>query len=254
MKFFLTALAAFASLGLVADAQFHSQKGGQTAVNPQAVEAARQQTSSMMSTQGGAAQVGTNANSTIYVSEAHKQNYGARLGEQDSKMIHVWGRAIHHTDGSYTESKQDETTNTLEQITKSENGVKLQRRMVMLDDMGRPTEVMIYDGREQFKYRGVQIYDRLGRFQEEQLFDSKGTLIRRKVQEYDPQGRKLPVRSWDYVANVPEDLKLVITRESEAEDAANQPPRETPVLEGATERRKGGALGKLFGGKKAEGN
>ncbi len=212
-------MAAMAMVSTSAFAQFHQNKSGQTGVSKQAVTTAQQQAAAMSSqggiTQGGNAQLGTNALSTIYVSEAHKRAYGARLGEQETKIIHVWGRAIHHSDGTYTESKQDELTNTLEQITKSENGTKLQRRMVMLDARGRPEEIMIYDGRDKFKYRGVHLYDTLGRFSEEQLYDAEGTLIRRKVQEYSPTGSKLPVRSWDYVENVPEDLKLVITRESE---------------------------------------
>lgn len=257
-----------------ASAQFHSKsKTGQTQVNQQAVNSVQQQAAGTMSS-AGKAQVGTNEHSTIYVSEAHRQNYGARMGRQDSKNVEVWGRAIHHTDGTYTESKQDNLTNTLEQITKSDNGVKLQRRMVMLDETGRPTEVMIYDGRDQFKYRGVQIYDQLGRFTEEQLYDAEGTLIRRKVQEYDPAGNKLPVRSWDYVANIPADLKLVITRENEdpssSQERAPEPERRglfgNPRTQAAPQqvqsapapaeatpaKRKGLNLGRLFSAKKGE--
>ena len=130
-------------------------------------------------------------------------------------MADVWGRGIHHKDGSITESKQDTNTKTLEQITKK-NNVALQRRMIMLDQYGRPTEVMIYDGRGTFKYRGVQVYDTFGRFAEEQIYNPNGDLIRRKVQGYTPQGAKMPVRSWDYIDNVPADLRLVITRESES--------------------------------------
>lgn len=144
--------------------------------------------------------------------EAFRENR-VRLGQMKEKQVDIWGRAIHHSDGSYTESKQDILTNTLEQETKSKNGVRLQRRVITLDEVGRPAEALIYDGRDQFKYRGLQIYDTFGRFAEEQLYDAKNTLIRRKVQEYSPRGEKLPLRSWDYVANIPDDLKLVITRE-----------------------------------------
>lgn len=242
-KIFLTAFALFSGL-LTAEAQFHNQdkKTGATTINQQAVQSAQQQAQAMMQTQGGGAQVGSNAHSTIYVSEAHKKNYGARMGQQDSKVITAWGRSIHHSDETYTESVQDETTNTLEQITKSKNGTKLQRRMVMLDEMGRPKEIMIYDGRDQFKYRGVQLYDEIGRFREEHLFDAKGTLIRRKVQEYDLAGKKLPLRSWDYVENVPKDLQLVITRESEKNDrpAEADKPQERRGLFNNQSRQKSG--------------
>jgi len=203
-------------------AQFHAKKPtGQTAVNQQAVNTAQQQ--AINAAPGGAAQMsgsgggGLSGGDMIMpegASEAFKANH-VRLGQMKGKRVDIWGRAIHHSDGSFTESKQDLVTNTLEQITKSKGGVKLQRRMVMLDEMGRPGEILIYDGREQFKYRGLQVYDNFGRFAEEQLYDAQGTLIRRKVQGYDPRGEKLPLRSWDYVANVPEDLKLVITKESE---------------------------------------
>lgn len=255
-----------------ASAQFHAKTdSGKTAVNQQAVNSATQQAAAAMSNQGSNAQVGAGAFSTLYLSEHQKQQFGARLGEQKTGMIHVWGRAIHHTDGTFTESKQDELTNTLEQITRSKNGVKLQRRMVMLDEYGRPQEVMMYDGRDTFKYRGVLLYDQLGRFQEEQLYDSKGTLIRRKVQEYDPQGKRLPLRSWDYVENVPPELKLVITRESEdatnpanSQGGSNDKPRnwlggnrnsEGQVKAGQSSEaksedpgKKGRGLGRLFGG------
>jgi len=205
-----------------------------------------------------------------------------KLGQMSGKAVDIWGRAIHHSDGSYTESKQDMLTNTLTQDTKSKNGTRLQRRMISLDEMGRPSEAMIYDGRDQFKYRGMQLYDQLGRFSEEQIYDAAGTLIRRKVQEYSPRGEKLPVRSWDYVANVPEDLKLIITRESEEQGApAPAPPpakaksglfsgaaRPTPAPQAsptatqatatqatggvAPEPKKGLNLGRFFSGKKAQ--
>ena len=240
-KFFLTTFVLIAGL-MTAGAQFHAtdKKSGATTVNQQAIQTAQKQAQSIMASQGGGAQLGENAHSTIYISEAHKQNYGARLGQQDSKVITAWGRSIHHSDESYTESVQDETTNTLEQVTKSKNGTKLQRRMVMLDELGRPKEIMIYDGRDQFKYRGVQLYDEIGRFREEHLFDAKGTLIRRKVQEYDLQGKKLPLRSWDYVANVPKDLQLVITRESEkpgANSGSQDKPKERRGLFGGGQNR-----------------
>ncbi|MEX2577532.1 MAG: hypothetical protein WD342_00630 [Verrucomicrobiales bacterium] len=285
--------------------QFHakSEKGG-TAVNQQAARAGSARTTG--SVQPGAAQpsaaqpsaaqprgpraggfqttgiqrsgseVGINALSTIYMSEAQKKAFAAnnaRLGEMESRYAEVWGRSIHHSDGSYTESKQDNETNTLEQTTKSKNGTTLQKRVVMLDKSGRPSEVMIYGGRGDFKYRGVQVYDQLGRFSEEQLYDADGTLIRRKVQEYAPDGQKLPGRSWDYVANVPEDLKLVIVQEDEnqgEEEAArqqksfgNQKRREAARSEGSSrpvaaqaqseavssEKRKGLNLGRFFSGK-----
>lgn len=264
-------------------AQFHAKtQTGQTGVNQQAVNSAQQQAAAMSGSTAAGLGGGIGGGDMI-LPEGQRQalsQYGVKLRQTAGKAVDIWGRAIHHSDGSFTESKQDMLTNSLEQITKSKNGTRLQRRMISLDEMGRPSEAMIYDGRDQFKYRGKQIYDQLGRFSEEQIYDAKGTLIRRKVQEYSPRGEKLPVRSWDYVANVPEDLKLIITRESEEQGSSVPPPapaRErtglfsggakpspapqavqavpTAVQETATaapEVKKGLNLGRFFSGKKAE--
>ena len=211
-------------------AQHHTRNAnGQIVVNQQAVNSAQQQATAGT---GGPAVIGVGGGiggGDMVLPEGQRQalsQYGVKLGEMTGKNVSIWGRAIHHTDGSYTESKQDNITNTLEQITKSENGTRLQTRMITLDQMGRPSEAMIYDGRDQFKYRGIQVYDTFGRFAEEQIYSVDGTLLRRKIQEYTPQGEKRPVHSVDYVANVPEDLKLVITRESESPTATQPPPEE----------------------------
>jgi hypothetical protein len=205
----------------VASAQFHTQqtpaaggaRAGRAIVNQNAVTAVQHQGSLMdpnaaMALSGG---------DTILTDQQRQKfaQVNPRLKQMHGRVADVWGRGIHHKDGSITESKQDTNTKTLEQITKK-NNVALQRRMIMLDQYGRPTEVMIYDGRGTFKYRGVQVYDTFGRFAEEQIYNPNGDLIRRKVQGYTPQGAKMPVRSWDYIDNVPADLRLVITRESES--------------------------------------
>ncbi len=288
---------AIITLGMMtfdASAQFHMQqtpsgggaRAGRAIVNQQAVTATQQQSAAMdpnaaMAFSGG---------DTILTDEQRRTfaQVNPRLKQMQGKVVDVWGRGIHHADGSFTESKQDTKTKTLEQITKK-NDVTLQRRMIMLDQFGRPTEVMIYDGRGTFKYRGVQVYDSFGRFAEEQIYDPTGKLIRRKVQGYTPQGAKMPVRSWDYVDNIPADLKLVITRESESGTNpvgsanatkgkpqqekrgwfngnggnANQPAPDTAATESGAnpqpnynaaaavpEKRKGLNLGRFFGKKK----
>lgn len=283
MKHFAWGVLLVSTLTSGLHAQFHAKtQTGQTGVNQQAVNSAQQQAAAMSGSTAAGLGGGIGGGDMI-LPEGQRQalsQYGVKLRQTAGKSVDIWGRAIHHSDGSFTESKQDMLTNSLEQITKSKNGTRLQRRMISLDEMGRPSEAMIYDGRDQFKYRGKQIYDQLGRFSEEQIYDAKGTLIRRKVQEYSPRGEKLPVRSWDYVANVPEDLKLIITRESEEQGSSVPPPapaRErtglfsgaakqapapqpvqavpTSVQETATaapEVKKGLNLGRFFSGKKAE--
>jgi hypothetical protein len=249
-------------------AQFHAKKeNGQTGVTPQAVQSAQRQASAASMPAGASAGTelgvpggGISGGDMILPQSTREalSQHKVKLRQTQGKPIDIWGRAIHHSDGSFTESKQDLLTNTLEQVTKSKNGVKLQRRMIMLDDFGRPGEVLIYDGRDQFKYRGLQIYDTLGRFSEEQIYDAKGTLIRRKVQAYDPRGDELPLRSWDYVANVPADLRLVITEEdprapgsapSSPDRNASQTSADTAAPPG---EKKGLNLRGIFGSKKAK--
>jgi hypothetical protein len=284
MKHFAWGMLLVSTLTSGLQAQFHAKtQTGQTGVNQQAVNSAQQQAVAMSGSLPGTTAPGLGGGDMI-LPEGQRQalsQYGVKLGQMSGKAVDIWGRAIHHSDGSYTESKQDMLTNTLTQDTKSKNGTRLQRRMISLDDMGRPSEAMIYDGRDQFKYRGMQLYDQLGRFSEEQIYDAKGTLIRRKVQEYSPRGEKLPVRSWDYVANVPEDLKLIITRESEEQGTTAPAPATAKAKSGlfsgvakqapapqaapaapiapvqgtataAPEVKKGLNLGRFFSGKKAE--
>ena len=132
-------------------AQFHNKTAtGQTGVNDAAVSAAQQQTARAMGggtgTNPGAALGGGLSGGDTILPESTKNAlspYHVKLGQMQGKPVDIWGRAIHHSDGSFTESKQDMLTNTLEQITKSKNGVVLQKRMVMLDEMGRPGEVLI---------------------------------------------------------------------------------------------------------------
>lgn len=237
-----------ASIASISQAQFHQQskKGpgvNQGAVNGAAYTGASRSGATVMNADGtvvttpppagvqpqstggtGSGSVGANHFSTIYLSEAHKQA-GMKIGEQADLKITKWGRAVHHSDGSYTQSVCQEGAQMMEQETRSKNGVLLQKRVVTLDQYSRAKEVLIYDGRDKFKYRGTLFYDQQGRFREEQLFTADETLIRRKVQEYALDGSKLPARSWDYVKDVPKDLQLVITHESEDDfkNGGNEP-------------------------------
>lgn len=277
-------IALFAAITGPAHAQFHGGKpapgegapsgamaGGAITTPPANAMQQGARVAPLTSPAGAGAQIGANLNATIYMSDAQREAFkdqNLRMGEMQDRYADVWGRAIHHSDDTYTESVQDITTNTLEQTTKSKNGVKLQRRLIMLDSIGRPSEVLMYDGHDVFKYRGLQVYDEYGRFEEEQLYDTENKLLRRRIQEYDSKGVPLPVKSVDYVANVPADLKLVITRESEetAQTAQPQPTRQglfrgnarqdtgtstTPAAPTATSGEetppRGSGLGRIFG-------
>lgn len=230
VKAWVWGVMAATGLSSVASAQFHAKsQTGSTTVNPQAIQQAQQQAAQMSANPSGMG-LGMGTNSTMFMSDAQRAAFQANnphLSKMASRYAEIWGRAIHHPDGTHTESKQDNETRTLTQETKKGDTV-LQRRMILLDEAGRPTEAMIYDGRGQFKYRGTQVYDRMGRFSEEQIYDPEEKLIRRRIQEYAPNGEKLPLRSVDYVENVPEDLKMVITRESENEQTVHTTPVEAP--------------------------
>ncbi len=188
---------------------------------------------------------------------------GAKLGYSDFRNAVVWGRAIFHPDDTYTESKQDSETNSLTQETRSPNGVLLQRRLISLDAKGRPSEVLIYDGRGEYKYRGQILYDLQGNFQEEQIYDTNSQLLRRRIQEYDAQGVPERLKVVDDLSKIPPDLKLVITRDDgvarDAETAqrnleefqrnakarrAEERGAETPVAAG---EKKPGLLKRFFG-------
>lgn len=202
----LGSLAAIALAPGLATAQFHSktQDGRTVSVAPSPMAAA-------------GVQPGQSAPKTVYqtsdnVGLVDTGEMGSRLGYADLRNPEIWGRAIYHDDGTYTESKQDASTNALTQDTKSPSGVLVQRRLISLDAKGRPSEVLIYDGRGQYRYRGQIIYDLQGRFQEEQIYDTKSVLLRRRVQEYEPNGTPRPVQVIDDLSKIPADLKLVITR------------------------------------------
>jgi len=276
-------IALTAGISVPASAQFHGDKTAPGAGAPSGAMAggaittppanAMQQgaTVAPLANPAAGARVGSNPNSTIYMSDAQREAYkdqNLRMGEMQDRYAEVWARAIRHTDESFTETVQDTKSSTLEQVTRSKNGVTLQTRKIMLDSIGRPSEVLIYDGRDQFKYRGMQVYDQYGRFEEEQLYDTENKLLRRRIQEYDSKGAALPVKSVDYVANVPTDLKLVITRESEEAPKvpAAAPPRRglfgngrqdagAPSAPTAPQRAggeaapsRGSGLGRIFGG------
>lgn len=128
----------------------------------------------------------------------------------------VWGYAIHHGDGSYTKSKQDYETHQLTQETFSANGTLLLTRRINLDEQGKPAEVLIYNGYNELRYRGVLIYDRLGRFQEELIFDTQRNLLRKRIQEFDSSGNA-QVKVIDLTDKIPPDLQLVISEKTEVD-------------------------------------
>lgn len=143
------------------------------------------------------------------------------------------------------------------QDTKSPNGVLLQRRLITFDARRKPAEVLIYDGRNQYRYRGVFLYDQAGRFVEEQLYDTNNQILRRRVQEYETNGS--PKRIWvtDHARNIPEDLKLIITEEHDSEAAQRNYERfrrEAREVKKNADRsetgKKKGFFGRILGGRK----
>ncbi len=237
----------------VSHAQFHQKKGnGSASINKAAVQSANQMGRGTGVNGGGPqsgqrfGNLGQNPFSTMYMTTEQRQRfsmYNANLGQQKEGNVDLWYRAIHHEDNTFTETLSNVGDKTVEQQTKSKNGVLLLKRIVSLGEYDQPKEVLIYDGRDRLKYRGVMLYDNRGRFREEHLFDTDEKLLRRKVQEYDEKGNRLPQRMWDYAENIPSDLRLVITETSE-ELALRKDEEEK------SKKKLGGGKLNLFGGKK----
>ncbi len=185
--------------------------------------------------------LGMNDNSMIIVTDEQRAEFqlnNLRMGEQKDLQVHHLARSIRHSDESFTQTNIEIGANFATQETKSKNGVLLLKRDISFDARGNPKEVLMYDGYKKFKYRGVLFYDQLGRFTEEQLFDAKGEALRRKIQEYDTKGQKLRLRTYDYVKNLPKDLRLVVTRESERQDREQaQPNQNKPERKGLFARK-----------------
>ncbi len=136
-----------------------------------------------------------------------------------NKETKFWGRAENHPDGTYTETVFDDNTEKIENLVvqhtrrKSMTGddTLIQTRQISLNSSGLPDEVLIMDASGKPKYRGKFLYDPMGRILEEQLRDINGTPLRRTVQKYSPTNEPLPLETYDYVKNLPKELKLIVT-------------------------------------------
>ncbi|MCB1229868.1 MAG: hypothetical protein KDN19_06360 [Verrucomicrobiae bacterium] len=196
---------ALVALPMAGLAQLHSgtADGGTVAVKPSAANGAAASPNTATVFQGA------NRNAGLVNTGVD----GSKLGYMDIRQIDAWGRAIYHSDGSYTVSTSPKALNSMIQETFSPNGVILQRRVISLDGQGRPSEVLIYDGRGLFRFRGEILYDNQGRFREERIFDAQNQLIRRRIQKYLPNGQPGDFQIVDDLSKVPPDLKLVITQQ-----------------------------------------
>jgi hypothetical protein len=233
-----------------ATAQYHQQdKSGQTKV--------RQDPSPRMTTPEPAAAAPPSAPAAYSVNQVATATPGpASIPSNNpapdaTNYSAVWAYAIHHGDGSYTKSKQDYETHHLQQETFSSNGTLLLRRMISLDQQGRPAEVMIYNGHGELRYRGVLIYDRAGRIQEELIFATDGMLLRRRVQEFDAEGNP-SMKVLDLTENIPEDLQLVVSERKQVDpEVAKKAVKD--FQEQATPVRKDGKGGEGVGGENSAG-
>lgn len=142
--------------------------------------------------------------------------------QQGGETEIVWGRAKHHPNGNYTISKVDNATlvqrtfsppRTAEEHQKTDDERQpIERRVVQLNAMGRPAEVLIYDIRNQLIFRGVLVYDNVtGKFLEEQLINPSNQIVRRRVQSYDQGGRALPIKTYMDEDAIHGDTSLVLT-------------------------------------------
>lgn len=176
-------------------------------------------------------QKGANGTSAQRPAPSNVDMRGWKYGEMDARDPAVWGRAIFHPNGNYTESKLDEAQRTLQQhtyrakIKDSDKSVLVQKRLIKLNAAGRPKEVLIYDATGRLTNRGTLLYDSLGRLTEERLFDTSNNLVRRKIQTYAPNGQKMPLRTFNYGKGLADDLDLLITRESVQKESVVKPKK-----------------------------
>lgn len=190
-------------------------------------------------TKSGTAPSGTQGTATP---SSNVDMRGWSYGEMDAREPTVWGRAIFHPNGNFTESKLTEGQPILTQHTyrakkqDSDEPVLVQKRVIKLNASGRPAEVLIYDAAGRLTHRGVLFYDPAGRLTEERLFNTGNTLVRRKIQTYAASGEKLPLRTFNYGKGLADDVDLMITRESVQKEAAGG---------GKVEKEKKGFLKKL---------
>ncbi len=226
-----TAVAVGLAVAGSGQAQFHNKdEKGQVVVNRQA------QSNAMV--QKGRAQIGRGINSgmlqgaSMYLPSWASEK-GIQLSEMGARGSFILGQTVRHSDGRYTETTREKvvssfakSTQPIEQTTFSPEGIELSKRRITFDEYGNPKEVIIRDAKGNFKYRGLLVYDPMTRrLKEEQIYDVNNILLRRNIQDYDPAGNMLPYKSVDYVANVPDDLELVITEAGEKAKAEGRPPK-----------------------------
>ena len=216
-----------------AQAQFHNKarETGQVTISQQAQANMVAQQKAKIA-RGVAGKYGDQTalqNSAMYLPEwAANRGGSIRLGHMEQEEAFYWSQVVNHPDGSYTETKRDnktmkttEANQPVEQYTYASNKVLISKRHITHNEFGDPKEVIIRDAQDNFRYRGVLVYDPLTRrLKEEQIFDANGKPLRRNVQKYDTGGHPMPVEIYDYVKNLPQDLQLVIT------EGENPNPRE----------------------------
>jgi len=210
----------------MASAQFHKNEDGKVVrqeITPVATGRASQQ--------GYPAAASSSTNARQQDESISKYKFRTRTGGitdvswNYNKMVEkndvVWGQAKNHPNGNYTVSKVEDSTliqktftqpRTAEEHQKTDDERQpVERRVVQLDANGKPLEVLIYDIRNQLKFRGVLVYDRSGVFREERLFNPSGKLVRTRIQEYDSRGKPKPVKTVIDETALGSDISLVIT-------------------------------------------
>lgn len=257
LRTLMTIATAFALLTVIAaptaSAQFHKSQDGKVVRQDIAPAASGQASQQAYANAADGSSSGRPQEDTISQYKFRTQTGGiADVSWNYNKMIEkndvVWGQAKNHPNGNYTISKVEDSTliqktfsqpRTVEEHQKPEEERQpIERRVVQLDANGRPLEVLIYDIRNQLKFRGVLVYDRNGHFREERLFDPAGKLVRTRIQEYDSRGRAKPVKTVIDETAVDSDISLVLTghespgtpsvnssSEHSNASAAGQPPK-----------------------------
>jgi hypothetical protein len=115
----------------------------------------------------------------------------ALLAEGAERTPDVWARAVHHEDGSRTESVRDVDGQLIEAKTFDKNDQLLMKRVLQTDTKGVPKRGFVFDRKEKLVYRLAFEYDEIGRAKITTLSDPTGKVLTKVQHNYDGEGRAL---------------------------------------------------------------
>jgi hypothetical protein len=113
-------------------------------------------------------------------------------------------RTVYFPDGSRTESVIDIALREQTEITYSAQGVKIARKVYLLNEQGLATQGNIYDGRDTLKARAQFLFDEFGRMAEQRMLNLQGEIFQRILFTYDKNGNQQTPKSYNYAVKAPD--------------------------------------------------